>query len=74
MSSRLISGGNRDFVDSGNHAELTEEEKLGIREAYRLTNVRKAKEKFIGVIFLVIILIIFTSVFLIPYILFLLSK
>ena len=61
MTSITRSGGMKDFVyPKGHQPRLTQEESLGIKEAYEKAKIRKRKEKIVkwGVIVLIILIVI----------------
>ena len=61
MTSRIRTGGLKEFVYSKEHEpKLTQEESLGIEQAYEKARIRKRKEKIVkwGVIILIILIIL----------------
>jgi len=61
MTSKTNTGGLKEFVyPKGHQRGLTQEEKLGIKEAYEKAGIRKRKEKIIkwSVIVLIILIVV----------------
>lgn len=61
MTSRIRTGGLKEFVYSKEHEpKLTQEESLGIEQAYEKAGIRKKKEKIIkwGIVVLIILIVI----------------
>jgi len=61
MTTKTHTGGLKEFVYSKGHQRgLTQEESLGIKEAYEQARIRKRKEKIIkwGIIALIILIVV----------------
>ena len=66
MTTKTHTGGLKEFVYlKGHQRGLTQEEKLGIKEAYEKANTRKRKEKIVkwSVIILIILIVVGYVVF-----------
>ena len=62
MTSRIRTGGLKEFVyPKGHQPKLTQEESLGIEQAYKKAGIRKRKEKIVKWSIILIVLIIFGS-------------